>query len=349
MPRRLVLLFDGTWSKAQTHTNVERLRQLIAARDVAGNPQLCQYVKGVGVASGIKHLLGGAFGWGLSDNVKQGYGWLSERWQPDDEIWLFGFSRGAYTARSLGGLIRKCGLLRQDAAGTVTTAAIKSAYAMYRNNLHPDHELMREFRRRHAHEVGIRGIGVWDTVGALGIPGVGSWFPFSHRDYAFHDTDLSKIVQYAWQALALDERRADYAPTKWTRPRESLAAGATTRDWKPSQLEVEQRWFIGAHADVGGGERSDGAGRAPDCSGARYLRSRGLDKSPPAGLRQLQLIRSWRNAVLPSAVDDLSCWLPRAGSYGVVKGHPRRSQVTEDGAQVWVVIEGQDGLPLESL
>ena len=264
MPRRLVLMFDGTWNKAQTRTNVECFRKLVADADAAGSRQICKYIVGVGVAPGIEHLLGGAFGMGLSGNVAEGFQWLSQSWNEGDEIWLFGFSRGAYTARSLGGLIRKCGLLRPDTSGVVTQAAVDAAYALYRNALHPDHPAMQAFRAAHSREVPIRFIGVWDTVGALGIPGAASWFPFARARYAFHDTELSKIVQYAYQALALDEHRADFAPTKWTRPAASLAPGESRTAWKPEQTEVEQRWFAGAHADVGGGEKTDGAGHTPD-------------------------------------------------------------------------------------
>jgi uncharacterized protein (DUF2235 family) len=264
MPRRLVALFDGTWSKAETLTNVERFWKLVAPVDGAGHEQVCKYFAGVGVKAGIEHWLGGAFGLGLSGNVEDGYQWLSKTWQEGDEIWLLGFSRGAYTARSLGGLIRKCGLLNPDDKGDVPRSDVDAAYALYRNNLHPNDPAMQAFRAAHSREVLIRFIGVWDTVGALGIPGVGSWFPFSRSRYAFHDTDLSKIVQYAYQALALDEHRADFKPTKWTRPAGTLAPGESHTVWKPEQIEVEQRWFIGAHSDVGGGEKTDGAGHSPD-------------------------------------------------------------------------------------
>lgn len=264
MPRRLIALFDGTWNKVQTRTNVERLWKLIAASDAAGRGQICKYVAGVGVKPGIEHLLGGAFGLGLSDNVKLGFQWLSKSWREGDEIWLFGFSRGAYTARSLAGLIRKCGLLKPDAKGELTSADVDAAYTLYRNDLHPDDPQMVAFRAAHSHEVLIRFIGVWDTVGALGIPGVASWFPYARSRYAFHDTELSKIVQYAYQALALDEHRPDFKPTKWTRPAQSLSPGESPTAWKPEQIEVEQRWFVGAHSDVGGGEKTDGAGHSPD-------------------------------------------------------------------------------------
>ncbi|HET7222155.1 MAG TPA: DUF2235 domain-containing protein [Rhodanobacteraceae bacterium] len=264
MPRRLIALFDGTWNKVQTRTNVERLWKLIAPADAAGSEQICKYVAGVGVKPGIEHLLGGAFGLGLSGNVKEGFRWLSKEWRDGDEIWLFGFSRGAYTARSVGGLIRKCGLLKPDEKGEVTSAEVDAAYALYRNDLHPNDPAMQAFRAAHSREVLIRFVGVWDTVGALGIPGVASWFPFSRSRYGFHDTDLSKIVQYAYQALALDEHRSDFKPTKWTRPQQTLAPGESAVTWKPEQIEVEQRWFVGAHSDIGGGETTDGAGHSPD-------------------------------------------------------------------------------------
>jgi len=264
MPRRLIALFDGTWNKVQTRTNVERFWRLVAPVDAAGNEQICKYVAGVGVKPGIEHLLGGAFGLGLSGNVEEGFQWLSKTWREGDEIWLLGFSRGAYTARSLGGLIRKCGLLKPDEKGDVTSAEVDAAYRLYRNDLHPNDPAMQAFRTAHSREVMIRFIGVWDTVGALGIPGVASWFPFARSRYAFHDTDLSKIVQYAYQALALDEHRPDFKPTKWTRPDATRKPGESASAWKPEQVEVEQRWFVGAHSDIGGGEQTDGAGHKPD-------------------------------------------------------------------------------------
>lgn len=270
MPRRLALFFDGTWDKAATRTNVERLWRLVATADPAGNAQVCKYVAGVGVHPGLRHWLGGVFGLGLAGNVKEGYQWLSEAWRHGDEIWLFGFSRGAYTARSLGGLIRKCGLPLPGADGRITGVAVDSAYAYYRNKVRPGMredgtDPTAEWRvQHHAREVTIRFIGVWDTVGSLGIPGVASWVPFARSRYAFHDTELSRIVAFAYQALALDEHRADFKPTKWTRPASSLAPGEAPVAWKPEQTEVEQRWFVGAHSDVGGGEQTDGAGHSPD-------------------------------------------------------------------------------------
>ena len=263
--RRLVLLFDGTWNKPESNTNVERLRQLIAPCDAAGVEQLVNYIPGVGVKPGLTHLLGGAFGYGLSDNVLDGYRWLCDAWQAGDELYLFGFSRGAYTARSLAGLIRKCGLLRRRGDGNVTKLDVATAYDFYRDiGSKPNDKVSVAFRASHSVEIGIHFIGVWDTVGSLGIPDTASWFPFARARYQFHDTELSKIVKYAYQALALDEHRADFEPALWTRNPDTLKAGETPTSKKPEQIEIEQRWFIGAHADVGGGNDRDGAGRRPD-------------------------------------------------------------------------------------
>lgn len=264
MPRRLIVLFDGTWSKATTRTNVDRLWRLIAPSDGVGNAQRCRYIPGVGVERGIGHLLGGAFGLGLSANIREGYQWLCEQWRNGDEIWTFGFSRGAYSARSLAGMIRKCGLLVPDAQGSVDDVAIGQAWDFYRDDVAPADPRAVAWRAARSRTVGIRFIGVWETVGALGIPDVASWFPFARSRYRFHDTGLSRIVQYAYQALALDEHRADFAPAKWMRRPESLAPGESPTTMKPGQIEVEQRWFAGSHSDVGGGEPTDGAGHRPD-------------------------------------------------------------------------------------
>lgn len=265
--RRLVALFDGTWEKAESDTNVERLRRLIAPRDAGGVEQRVGYFPGIGasVTSSLAHLLGGAFGYGFTGTVKDGYRWLCRQWQDGDEIWLFGFSRGAYTARSLAGMIRKCGLLRRDADGTHDNEAVAAAYAFYRDaGIKPGDAQAVAWRAAHSVETDIQFIGVWETVGALGIPGTAAWFPFARTRYEFHDTELSRIVKHAYQALALDEHRASLAPTKWTRDPATLAPGESCLDKKAGQVEVEQRWFVGSHTDVGGGYRHGGASRGPD-------------------------------------------------------------------------------------
>ncbi|GAB2714828.1 DUF2235 domain-containing protein [Halomonas garicola] len=237
--QRLILFFDGTWNDPQDRTNVFRLAQHIHEYD-GDIRQRFFYDPGVGNGKFVR-LAGGAFGYGLSKNLRQGYDWLARRYAEGDDIWIFGFSRGAYTARSLAGLIRKCGLLR-----IVTPGLLDRAEEIYRDKkLKPDDEPCDIFKRHYGRTPRIHFIGVWDTVGALGVPGTRFT---EQRKYSWHDTELSSIVDYAYHAVALDEHRAAYEVPLWV-----------SRDGrkKPGNREVEQRWFIGAHANVGGGYGDD--------------------------------------------------------------------------------------------
>ena len=242
MPKRLILCFDGTWNTpddngdvdGSTSTNVHRLYQGLAPADADGMRQVGWYQKGVGTRW-YNRLRGGAFGVGLSDNIKAGYRHLIATYEDGDEIFLFGFSRGAYTARSLVGLIRNAGLLREP-----RRELIEKAYSLYRTRDEgADAPSAIFFRQQYSREVAITCLGVWDTVGALGVP-LQSFDWFNKKYYEFHDTELSGIVRHGFQALAIDEHRASYAPTLW-QPKH-----------KPSQM-IEQAWFAGAHANVGGG------------------------------------------------------------------------------------------------
>jgi uncharacterized protein (DUF2235 family) len=232
--QRLVVLFDGTWNDHHKETNVYRLARSIEDYD-GSIPQSFFYDPGVGT-SYFEKRRGGLLGYGLSENLRQGYDWLARKYREGDEIYLFGFSRGAYTARSLAGMINKCGLI-----DIVTPALIAEAEALYRSDATANDPKCVEFRMKYTTPVKIRMIGVWDTVGALGIPHT----IISERGfYKFHDTRLSDIVENGFQALALDEHRGLYDAVLWT------------GQAKPEQ-NVEQSWFIGAHANVGGGYPDD--------------------------------------------------------------------------------------------
>lgn len=239
MSKRICLLFDGTWNKRKDRTNVWAMKEAITSpgqREDAAQP--VWYDEGVGT-HWYDSIRGGLFGAGLGKNLCQGYDWLCRKHAPGDEIWSFGFSRGAYTARSLVGMIRKCGVLQEP-----SERLVEEAYEIYRDkDAAPDDARVVEFRRRNSREVRVKFIGVWDTVGSLGVPGTA--FPFSRKYYRWHDTELSKIVDHAYHAIATDEEREDFAPTLWTK-------------LKPENVEVEQAWFIGAHADVGGGYEDGG-------------------------------------------------------------------------------------------
>jgi uncharacterized protein (DUF2235 family) len=231
MSKRIAFCADGTWDSAKSHTNVYKLyKSLIVSAD-----QMPFYDDGVG-ATGlvIEKLLGGAFGTGLWKKIKQGYTKIAQVYEQDDEVFIFGFSRGAYTARSLAGMIAACGLPTKN----FTDDLVETAFDAYRDK--PNRaEKLKKLANCDMYNGKIKMIGVWDTVGSLGIPSaIGEVDPIL---YGFLDTSLSPKVLNAYQALAIDEMRWQFPPTLWT--------GQTA----PGQT-LEQVWFCGVHSDVGGGE-----------------------------------------------------------------------------------------------
>ena len=274
--KRIAIFCDGTWNRsdAKHPTNVVTLALAARLRDDAGHVQQVIYQPGVGTGRGSTGLarwldrkVGGAFGLGLNLNLEEAYRALVFAWEPGDQIYLFGFSRGAFTARSLAGFIRSAGL--PDRA---QVARIPEALDRYRSRLkstHPDHPRSFEWRLGYApgvvtskdeadwrkdnghpagHPLTIAYIGVWDTVGSLGVPAHLSFlarvFNGPHR---FHDTTLSRSVCAARHAVAVDERRRTFEPALWDNVA-ALNDGATGEDRK-----YRQEWFPGTHGSVGGG------------------------------------------------------------------------------------------------
>ncbi|MDN4482226.1 DUF2235 domain-containing protein [Demequina lignilytica] len=250
MVSRIVLCCDGTWSRPDqaadgtpTPTNVTKLAAAIAPTGDDGARQAVLYHRGVGTDAG-ERLLGAAFGVGLSRIVRDAYRDIVAEYTPGDELYLIGFSRGAYTARSVAGLIRNCGILRPEHRDR-----LDDAYRLYRSRAYGPHAVESElFRRSYSHpDVGVRFIGVWDTVGALGLPWSGiPGVRRLNRRWSFHDTRLSGTVQAAFHALSIDEQRKPYAPAVWELP-----------DPEDAQI-VEQVWFAGDHSKVGGGVLAHG-------------------------------------------------------------------------------------------
>jgi uncharacterized protein (DUF2235 family) len=236
---RLAIFFDGTWNEPNDRTNAYLLYKLAPETD----DQETLYVPGVGTqGNGLFALankfLGGAFGDGLSANIKSGYAWLCQRYKRDASIYIFGFSRGAYSARSLAGLIRKCGL-----SNDWSDESVDQAYGIYRDQgVGPSDDSVQAYRKQFAREVDVAFIGVWDTVGELGIPIGGLPVPGFSSYYNFHDTTLANSTRAAYHAIAANEFRSLYKPTLWTKGTEDRGT-----------LPLEQRWFAGAHANVGGG------------------------------------------------------------------------------------------------
>ncbi|MFO1208335.1 MAG: DUF2235 domain-containing protein [Amaricoccus sp.] len=261
---RLIVCCDGTWNTPDQRemglpapTNVVKFANALVRSD----EQQVYYHPGVGTdGSRLDRLKGGGLGRGLDDNVKSAYHWLACTWRKGDSIWLLGFSRGAYTARSVGGMISRCGLLDLDPEGSTTDAAgwkaVDEAFDTYRAKGEmtatadmPFHNVAVGSSTLHSMPVGF--IGVWDTVGALGVPADLALLRLidDPRRHSFHDTELSPVVAHARHAVAMDEQRASFGPTLWTNV--------------DPKRDVKQLWFPGVHGDVGGGyarsDLSDGA------------------------------------------------------------------------------------------
>lgn len=247
MSKRIIVCCDGTWNTPDQRedgkvcpTNVVKIASAIAPMARDGTSQIVFYHTGVGSSAGtdLSHWVGGAFGVGLSEIIQSAYHFLVNNYTDDDELYLFGFSRGAYAARSLAGFIRNCGLLRK-----LYTEKIPDAYGLYRRSdasAETDGNEAIAFRRSFSREVKIKFIGVWDTVGALGIPDH-IMSQLTEDLWQFHDVKLSRSVEHAYQALAIDEHRTDFQPTLWEQQPDA------------GNQKLEQVWFAGVHCNVGGG------------------------------------------------------------------------------------------------
>jgi len=256
--KRLVICCDGTWQRLYggALTNVALTARAVASRDGRGNAQIVYYSEGVGASLSGLSLWQGMTGADLDDNLLEAWLFLNLNYEPGDQIYLFGFSRGAYTVRSLAGLLRKIGVLRRAHVDKA-----RDALDLYRaRDIGADSAETERFRTAHAiawprlaapftappFDLRIRYLGLWDTVGALGIPRL---LPISiglNKSYEFHDTALSRSVRHARHALAIDERRAAFAPTLWSNVEAFNQPGSPPR--------VEQMWFPGDHGGVGGGQ-----------------------------------------------------------------------------------------------
>lgn len=259
MTKKIVLCFDGTWNDPSSNTNVVKIHRSIVAEDktpsklkkqIGGSAltlstdDIKWYDAGVGTGFMNKYR-GGILGRGLSKNIRQGYLFIVDNYVQGDEIYLFGFSRGSYTARSLVGLIRNIGILKenkQPGKDVDKNDILNEGFELYqKRDDGADTDEAKAFRVKHSHDnVRIEFLGIWDTVGALGIPS--NKLKKMDEKYLFHDTRLSGRVNHAYHALAIDETRPEFAPTLWT----STAA---------TGQQVEQTWFSGVHSEVGGGNK----------------------------------------------------------------------------------------------
>ncbi|GAA0691836.1 DUF2235 domain-containing protein [Marinobacterium maritimum] len=234
--KKIVICADGTWQSPESDcaTHILRIARGIAPEDDIGHKQVVFYDWGVG--SDGNALSGGITGKGIDRNILDAYRFLVHNYDEGDKLYLFGFSRGAYTVRSLAGLVANCGILRREHADKIA-----SAYSLYRRRSSasaPGSDLSATFRSRFAVAdlSRVHFVGVLDTVGALGIPAPFLGTLGSSR-YLFHDTDPGQVITHARHAVSIDENRQDFEPTLWT-PR--------------GGVDLQQVWFAGVHSDIGG-------------------------------------------------------------------------------------------------
>ena len=276
--KRIVILCDGTWKAAEAPepTNVVRLAQAMRPVDPEGVEQIPVYLEGMGtgrrgvtrIGRWVDRYVAGPLGLGLMDSVMEAYRHLVFLYEPGDAVFVFGYSRGAFAARSLVGFVRHAGLLPRDrlhrlpeAVDNYTRRFLGTPEERQRRNaewrrihsadvmVDPDDAEIYD-RPEDAHPFRIAFLGVWDTVGALGVPSILTARPVLGRRFAFHDTALTPMVASARHAVSIDERRLSFGPTLWTNL-DALNAG---RDPAP----YRERWFAGDHGSVGGGGRVRG-------------------------------------------------------------------------------------------
>ena len=322
MPKRLIVCCDGTWNDPDDRTNIAWL-----AENVVGDvEQEVYYDTGVGT-HWYDRATGGTLGKGLSKNVREAYEFILENYQPGDEIYCFGFSRGAFTARSLCGFMQMVGRLKSK-------DDIDEAYLFYRLNEPGDDPNFYErlFEPEPIGRLAVKFLGVFDTVGSLGVPleirdddvvlqdgaslidrarkTLRGWVDrFGDRARrpvkGFHDTALGTITENAYHALAIDEARAMFAPTLWTaHPGKAIRITPSGAEQEVDQ-QVEQIWFAGVHSDVGGGYQDE-----PRLADIPLLWM--AEKAQATGLRfkdgALESLRDRTNALAPQHDSMTKTW-----------------------------------------
>ncbi|KAI9741729.1 MAG: hypothetical protein M1834_000115 [Cirrosporium novae-zelandiae] len=280
--KKLIVCCDGTWLNSDNSfvkdtilpwdnnghlehsSNVSKFCRSVDELSADGTmSQITYYQSGIGSSSDlIDHIWGGTTGAGLSEHIREAYSFLADNWSPGDEIYLIGFSRGAFTARSIAAFI--------EAVGLLTPMGMLSFYPVFDDWVHQEMTNYKSpfpdlpFSDRPCVKdttymqtlsdlglsrpnIPIKAIGVFDTVGALGIPSLGIFPQRVSKDYVFVNQKVPSNVEYAFQALALDEFRRPFSPSLWHVP-----------EGEPGPKTLKQVWFPGVHTDVGGGYEDTG-------------------------------------------------------------------------------------------
>ena len=314
--KRLVLCLDGTWNSddGEKITNIVRIRDLIdpAFENPDGSEiwqQRVFYHTGVGTGLTQKDkIFGGATGAGLDENVRHAYRFLSSHYEPGMEIFIFGFSRGAFTARSVAGYLGSSGLLRPE---NCTRQTEQRAWQFYRTA--PNERFPRDGRDLAElcfPDVRVRLLGVFDTVGSLGVP-VELFANWNRSRFAFHDVTLGSNIDYALHAVAIDEKRGPFGASLWQYPNHR------------SFDSVEQVWFPGVHSNVGGGYANAALSNVTLDWMLSRIEAKGLD---------LRFLRDWKINVVPDPLGPIN--ESRTALYTYSKFHPLIRVINQTAARL---------------
>jgi uncharacterized protein (DUF2235 family) len=273
--KRLVFCFDGTWNRLSAYypTNVVITAQSITPVAKDGAVQIIHYDPGVGTGEDDRWK-GGLFGEGLIDKIVDAYTFLVFNYEPGDELYVFGFSRGAFTARAFVGFVRNVGIIQRKYAARIADAV--ELYKKRKEGADHNAEELLKFRWQYSPEicvdiiedtwrvkncngyktgtgsiVRIAYLGVWDTVGAIGVPSDIIFAKYANRDERYFDLELTSMVVRARHAVSIDEQRKTFAPTLW--PNFVALNASLGFASAASDAPYQQKWFPGNHGSVGGG------------------------------------------------------------------------------------------------
>ena len=346
--KRIIFCFDGTWNKleAANPTNVVLVAESIFPFAADRTTQVIHYDDGVGTGGGdwkwkqsFERITGGIMGWGLLDNIREAYRFLIFNYELRDEIYVFGFSRGAYTARSFIGLLACASVIRRKDA-----SQIENAVQLYRNRLRTDAEYQRHrltFRAKYVpdmvvsededmwraenvsghvvnklHRLSIRYLGVWDTVGALGLPESLPGAKGFNARHQFHNPELPSFVESGRHAVALDERRRSFPVTQW----ENAAQRNEEKGISPSDpnAPIQEKWFPGTHGSVGGGGDIRGLSDAALAWIIAGAKRQGLELDTSGSSRVYELRPNFRAPLvnMKSGLDPMSKVFPKKDRVG---------------------------------
>jgi uncharacterized protein (DUF2235 family) len=274
MSKRLILFCDGTWNKladsevdGSSSTNVVRLLEATLPSDSNKILQIVQYIEGIGTGDSEK-IRGGGFGYGFSTNVKDGYRFIVCNYEPGDEIFIIGFSRGGVVAICISAIICGVGIIKREHIHMITK--IYNWYASKSPDTSPGSARTKEFRKQYTWGgEEIKFLGIWDAVDSVFghfTTGGFSWIIYSIYETIFgqnksrlffHDNRLSSRILSAYHALAADERRWQFRPVLWQLSYTQSLRNQESKN-KGETLPYGERWFRGVHCNVGGGYPATG-------------------------------------------------------------------------------------------